>query len=45
MRWFDSDILRDIVALSILLALALTVLSMLRFARAKRSPHRRRASA
>ena len=35
----------NIVAASILLAIALTVLSMLRFIRASRPPHRRRASA
>ena len=43
--WFDSDIFHDIVAVTIVLAVALTVLSMLRFVRATRSPHRRRASA
>jgi membrane protein YqaA with SNARE-associated domain len=43
--WFDSDVFHDIVAVAIVLAVALTLLSMLRFLRATRSPHRRRASA
>ena len=43
--WLDSDLFHNIVAASIVLAIALTVLSMLRFIRATRSPHRRRASA
>jgi len=43
--WLDTDLFHNIVAASILLAIALTVLSMLRFVRASRLPHRRRASA
>jgi membrane protein YqaA with SNARE-associated domain len=43
--WIDSDIFHDIVAGAIVLAVALTMLSMLRFVRATGSPHRRRASA
>jgi hypothetical protein len=43
--WIDSDIFHDIVAGAMVLAVALTVLSMLRFVRATRSPQRRRASA
>jgi membrane protein YqaA with SNARE-associated domain len=43
--WLDSDIFHDIVAGAIVLAVALTVLSMLRFVRATRSPRRRGASA
>jgi len=42
---FDSEMFHDDVAIAIVLAVALTVLSMLRFVRATRSPHRRRASA
>jgi len=45
LRWIDSDIFHDIVAGAMVLAVALTVLSMLRFVRATRSPQRRRASA
>jgi membrane protein YqaA with SNARE-associated domain len=43
--WLDTDLFHNIVAATILLAIALTVLSMLRFIRASRPPHRRRASA
>jgi len=45
LRRFDSEMFHDDVAIAIVLAVALTVLSMLRFVRATRSPHRRRASA
>jgi hypothetical protein len=41
----SAFLFHNVVALSIVLAVALTALSMLRFVRAARSPHWRRASA
>src|SRR5262245_62114521 len=43
--WLDSDIFRDFVAFFIVVAVALTTLSLVKVVRSTRSPRRRRAAA